>query len=164
MSRVRSRECPSTTSTSSAYGFTESTISPISPSSSLVGMTTVTRGVGHRMRAVGGLADASAGSIATPSRSGQAPCYQCVDRTSRRLLRSCHSSDAHKQIGLAGAILGANLRSPVAAVQGHVRRHLSLQLPLRDVQHLAEEERGRDDARPRSALFFERWPQFAGCI
>ena len=35
---------------------------------------------------------------------------------------------------------------PGVALQGDVRRDLPLQLPLRDVQHLAEEERGRDDA------------------
>src|SRR5215472_16377869 len=38
------------------------------------------------------------------------------------------------------------------AVQGHVRRDLSLQLPLRDVQYLAEEECERDDARGGRAL------------
>src|SRR5439155_18364215 len=32
------------------------------------------------------------------------------------------------------------------ALQGDVRRDVSLQLPLRDVQHLAEEERERNDA------------------
>src|SRR6185503_9123943 len=50
--------------------------------------------------------------------------------------------DSRRQSALAGV-----------ALQGDVRGDLSLQLPLRDVQHLAEEERERDDAgRGRAVL------------
>src|SRR5262249_30993641 len=128
---------PSMTSTSSAYGRTASTISPIPPSSFLVGITTVTR-EGGKVRSK---------KYRKRWGSGQAIEPQTIDGRTGGLLRSVDTvADADETNRTGRVDRGREPPFPGPPVQSHLRRDVSLQLPLRDVQHLAEEEQERDDA------------------
>src|SRR5262245_66323978 len=94
------------------------------------------------------------------SGSGQAPCYQCVDRPKLSLLRSHVYLMLTKQLGLAGSILGANLRSPalpykvtcVATYHCNFRCEMCNIWQKDSVNEMTPEEVG---------LFFDRFSQFS---
>src|SRR5262245_65090221 len=94
------------------------------------------------------------------SGSGQAPCYQCVDRPKLSLLRSHVYLMLTKQLGLAGSILGANLRSPalpykvtfVATYHCNFRCEMCNIWQKNSVDEVTPEEVGR---------FFSKWSQFS---